>query len=205
MDADKPCSLCSDTIAAAAIKCRHCEGYQGHWFFLNLSAPVLSLLVALVSILALAVPAMVATLARDQSDVRISFQYFEDGTAHFVVSNPGTRPGSVGEVYLDYGPQGERFPLRSQSPRRTVSPGTSQDMAFTLTCPSDLGPQVQYAKDEGWGSRPISKDAQLKAVVVQFDGSFQTQTTPIGALGGIQAINDRHHQCLQRLLRDVSK
>lgn len=201
----KACSLCAEPIAAAAIKCRYCDGYQGRWLFLNLSTPVLSLLVALVSILALALPALIGTFSRPKSDVRVAFQYFEDGTAHFVASNAGTRPGSVGEVYLDYGPQRERYPLRSQAKRRLVAPGTSQDMAFDLTCPRDLGPQVQYARDEGWGSRPIAKDARLKVVIVQFDGSYETHDTRIGELGGIQAIADRHHQCLQQALLEAEK
>ena len=201
----KPCSLCAETIAATAIKCRHCDGYQGRWFFLNLSAPVLSLVVALVSILALAIPAMVRTFDRPRSDVRLTFQYFEDGTAHFIASNLGARPGSVGEVYLDYGPQGMRYALRSETKQRVVAPNASVEMAFTLTCPLDLGPQVQYAKDEGFGSRPIAKNAQLKAVVVQFDGSFAAQVTPIGKFGGIQAISDRHHQCVQEALKGMAK
>lgn len=201
MDANtKVCALCAEAVAATAIKCKHCDAYQGRWLFLNLSAPVLSLLVALVSILALAIPAMVAVFERPGSDVRLAFQYFEDGTAHFVASNSGTRPGSVGEVYFDYGSQGTRYALRSQSERRMIAPNASEEMAFTFPCSSDLGPQVQYSKDQGFGSRPIAEDAQLKVVVVQFDGSFSTQITPIGELGGIQAINDRGHQCLQETI-----
>lgn len=196
----KICSLCAEPVAATAIRCRHCDGYQGRWFFLTLSTPVLSLLVALVSILALAIPALRGALAQPDCQVRVAFQYFEDGTAHFVASNPGTRPGSVGEVYLDYGFQDQRYALRGQSKQRIIAPNASVEMAFILTCPSDLGPQVQYSSDEGWGSRPIANGAQLKVVVVQFDGSSSTQVTPIGELGGIRAIADRHHQCVQEAL-----
>ena len=60
---------------------------------------------------------------------------------------------------------------------------------------------MQYSQDPKWGSRPIAKDARLDAVVVQFDGTSSTQTTPIGALSGIQAINDRLSQCIIAELR----
>ncbi|WP_198356272.1 hypothetical protein [Sphingomonas sp. TX0522] len=201
----KACSLCAEPIPAAAIKCRHCDGYQGRWFFLNLSAPVLSLLVALVSILSLALPTMVEALRRPGSDVRVAFQYFENGTAYFVASNGGTRAGSVGEVYLDYGRYGERHVLRGVAGGRFVPPGAHRQLAFRLPCPREEAPQVEYAQDAKWGSRPIAKDARLAVVVVQFDGTSQTQSTAIGALSGIQAITDRHARCVVAELRGAAK
>lgn len=198
----KACSLCAERIPAAAIKCRHCDGYQGRWFFLNLSAPVLSLLVALVSILSLALPTLISAVRHPHSDVRVAFQYFEDGTAYFVASNGGTRAGSVGEVYLDYGQQGERHVLRGVAGGRSVPPGANRQLAFRLPCPREETPQVEYAQDPKWGSRPIAKDARLSAVVVQFDGTSSTQTTPIGALSGIQAISDRLTRCVVAELRE---
>ena len=200
MDGDatdqKTCSLCAERIPTAAIKCRHCDGYQGRWFFLNLSAPILSLLVALVSVLSLALPTLIAAVRYPRSDVRVAFQYFEDGTAYFVASNGGTRAGSVGEVYLDNGQQGMRHILRGVAGGRSVAPGANGQLAFSLPCPREETPQVEYAEDEKWGSRPIAKDARLSVVVVQFDGTSQTQTTPIGALSGIQAISDRLARCV---------
>lgn len=181
---------------AKAIKCQHCNGYQGRWFFLNLSTPVLSLLVALVSILSLTLPTLISAFSRQNSDVRVAFQYFEDGAAYFVASNGGTRAGSVGEVYLDYGQQGERYFLRGVASDRSIPPGTSKRLTFRLPCPHDEAPQVHYAQDPKWGSRPIAKDARLNAVIVQFDGTSSTQTAPIGALSGIQAINDQLHRCV---------
>lgn len=197
------CQLCSAAIPNAAIKCRHCNGYQRRWFFLNLSTPVLSLLVALVSILSLALPTLISAITYPHSDVRVAFQYFEDGTAHFVASNGGTRAGSVGEVYLDYGQKGERHFFRSVAGSRSIPPGASSELTFQLPCPEEEVPQVQYSQDPKWGSRPIAKDARLNAVIVQFDGTSSTQTTPIGALSSIQAINDRLSRCIIARLMGV--
>jgi hypothetical protein len=196
--------LCGQEIAESAIKCPHCSGYQGKWFFLNLSTPVLSLLVALVSVLSFSAPLLLNAFAIPKSDVRVVFQYFRDGTAYFVATNPGTRPGSIGEVYFDNGENSERYDLSADPNALYVAPGTSRQLAFRIPCDTKPGPQVEYAEDAKWGSRPLPRTSRVNVIVIQFDGTSQTQSTRIGELSAIQAIADRKSQCLEALFRDAA-
>jgi hypothetical protein len=96
------CSLCKESLRPDAMKCVSCGGFQGRWFYLNLSTPTLGLVVALVSVISLSATLLAPLFTRQVSDVRVSFQYFQGGAAHVVASNAGSRPGTIGEAWLDY-------------------------------------------------------------------------------------------------------
>ncbi len=201
----KPCSLCSEKIANSAVKCKHCDGYQGGWLFLNLGLPTLSLLVALVSLISLSAPVIKAVVTPENSRIKVVFQNFEDGSAYFVASNSGNRPGSIGEAYLDYGTRAkpERYYLKTNPKEKFIPPGTSRQLTFDIQCYGNNYPQIHYAQDGGFGSKPLASDVRLNVEVTEFDGTQNTQTTKLSELSGIMAINDRHSECLQSKLGEV--
>jgi hypothetical protein len=91
----KLCKVCAEPIKKTARVCIHCNNYQDWRAELNVSSTVLSLLVALVSVLTAAVPAlMTATTPRD-SHLSFSDQGTTENLISLLVTNSGTRPGTV--------------------------------------------------------------------------------------------------------------
>ena len=68
-DGTKPCKICQEPINRGARKCIHCQSSQGWLSGLAVSATMMSLLVALVSVLAAAVPAFKSLLTPVNSDL----------------------------------------------------------------------------------------------------------------------------------------
>ena len=202
---ETPCSYCAEPISRSAKKCRHCDAFQGRWSFFNLSVPVLGLLVALVSVLSFSIPILQGAFHTPESDVRVSFQYFESGVAYVVASNAGQEPGSIGEVYLDDGTASERYYLRAEPATRYVAAGASRQLAFTLPCGSEINQQFQYGLKAGRGPNSLATGVQLNVVIIQFDGTSRTESFELGALSGLRAINDRLYECVQARLRDASE
>jgi hypothetical protein len=96
----KQCTTCGETIAESARKCIHCDSYQDWRRYLAFSSTVLALLVALLSVATVAGPVFRDLLISKDSELVASFQELNDEEATFVVSNSGTRPGTVGEAFV---------------------------------------------------------------------------------------------------------
>jgi hypothetical protein len=93
--ATKPCRVCGEEIKAVARKCIHCDSYQDWHADVNVSSTFLSLMVALFSVLTVAVPVITAALTPKNSDLSFSFQGANARTLGVLVTNQGIRPGSV--------------------------------------------------------------------------------------------------------------
>jgi hypothetical protein len=94
----KPCLICGERIKVAARKCIHCDSYQDWRGSLNISSTVLSLLVALASVLTVAVPVIYNTLSPKHAKLVFSFQGANWGIVSILVTNSGNRPGSIQNV-----------------------------------------------------------------------------------------------------------
>jgi hypothetical protein len=195
------CRLCKKPIEPGAIKCVACGGFQGKWVWLNLGVPTLSLLVALISVVSLSITLLSPLFKVHNSDVRVSFQYFDGGTAHLVASNGGDRPGTIGEAWLDYTglPKPQRHYLIETTGNRFIPPASSLQLAFAIPC-NEGYPSVEYQRSEGFGAHPIS-ETELVVSVVQFSGERKFQKFPIDALPGIAAITDALTVCVEERLR----
>ena len=198
------CTLCKEPTQPGAIKCVKCGGFQGKWFFLNLGVPALGLSVALVSVISLSVALLAPMFEQKNSDVRVSFQYFQKGSAHFVASNGGNRPGTVGEAWIDYigNSKPERHYLVEDTGNRFVPPAGSRQLSFAIPCEDDFS-GIHYQTSEGFGAHPISNN-EVVASIVQFNGEREYIKFPIGGLPGIRAINDALSDCLQVKLRGAA-
>lgn len=154
--------------------------------------------------ISLSVPLLAPFLAQQKSDVRVSFQYFEAGAARFVASNGGSRPGTIGEAWLDYvgNDMPERHYLVENTGNRFIPPASSRQLSFTIPC-EDTFPGVHYQRSEGFESHPISA-TELVVSIVQFDGEREFHSFPIDGVSGIAAVNDALHDCVQATLRGAS-
>lgn len=99
----KPCKICAEEIKVAAKQCIHCKSYQDWRSRLGFSTTILSLLVALVSVLTTAVPVVKTAITPNNSVLTFTVQGSTLDTILVLVSNLGNRPGSVahGALYLD--------------------------------------------------------------------------------------------------------
>jgi hypothetical protein len=72
----KPCALCGMEIPLGALKCSHCDSFQDWRKHLPFSSTVLSLLVALLSVLTVAAPALEKLFAPSDERIRVDVTGF---------------------------------------------------------------------------------------------------------------------------------
>jgi hypothetical protein len=99
--ATKSCRICAEEIKWAATQCIHCKSYQDWRSTLGFSTTVLSLLVALVSVLTVALPVFKAAVTPKNSALTYTVQGSTEGRIFVLVSNLGNRPGSVAHAALN--------------------------------------------------------------------------------------------------------
>ena len=99
----KICKICGHEIPDSANKCTVCGSFQNWRGHLNFSSTILALLVALVSVVATAVPVLSEVFDQDDSDVNLVFQLYDVDKANkynyfFIAANSGTRPAGIGKA-----------------------------------------------------------------------------------------------------------
>ncbi len=92
------CRVCKEPMNPGAIRCTRCNSYQNWRRYFDFSAVVLSLLVALVSVVSAVGPQIVALLPPWGSNLQIRSYYFNEDTVSLIVENSGNRPGYIGKV-----------------------------------------------------------------------------------------------------------
>lgn len=97
----KSCRECGKSIPAAAKKCAECDVYQDWRRIFSISNTSLSLLIALISVLAVALPAIKSVFirSREKVTVRVVAQRYEESVAAealvILLSNSGTASAFV--------------------------------------------------------------------------------------------------------------
>ena len=97
---DAVCVHCRSAISPGAPRCATCGGYQNWRRHLALSSTVLSLLVALVSVTALAVPVVLDAVRGHRSVLSVDLSFVDGEVAYFHFANQGGAPGLVESVTL---------------------------------------------------------------------------------------------------------
>lgn len=92
------CRVCKEPMFSGAKRCTACKSYQGWRRFFDFSAVVLSLLVALISVLSAAGPKLVALLPPWGSALAVKSNYFSPDRISLIIQNTGNQPGLVGKV-----------------------------------------------------------------------------------------------------------
>ena len=97
----KRCEVCQEPINERALKCIHCSSEQGFMRRrLGLSSTVLSLLVALVTVLTAAIPVIKNAFTPEDLRVTAAFQAADAHSVSVMVSNNGIRAGSVHRPHM---------------------------------------------------------------------------------------------------------
>ena len=100
MTSYQKCLVCKEDILKDAKKCNKCESYQDWRRFFQFNIVVLSLLVALFSVITTSVP-VIKSIILPEADVRFSFLHFNRGNIIVVATNTGRRPAVLKRVSLN--------------------------------------------------------------------------------------------------------
>lgn len=129
------CLVCRESILSGARKCTHCDSFQDFRRWISLSASVLALLVALVSVLSVVVPDAVAYFERDYSRTTANLHAIENVLVNLVATNVGNKPSVFlqGELHFE-DDQGRLWSavLEPQFATIIVYPGATQNVVFRL-------------------------------------------------------------------------
>jgi hypothetical protein len=132
----KACKVCGEPIRQTARKCIKCGSYQGWFSGLGLSASILALLTALLSVATVAVPVIRDALTPKDSSLAFSLQ--GEGSPDVIsvlVTNSGIRPGTVGGGVLFVT---ESLPFREPSPQMPTR--IHRDNPTDLSSATIIGP-----------------------------------------------------------------
>jgi hypothetical protein len=121
----KPCKVCGEPIKKLARVCIHCNNYQDWRADLNISNTVLSLLVALFSVLTVALPAITTFITPKNSNLIFSFQVGTGNTISVLVTNTGIRPGAVHYLRAKSEDAPTIFPYITGQPSTVASVGNT--------------------------------------------------------------------------------
>jgi hypothetical protein len=139
----KLCKVCAEKIQSAARVCIHCSNYQDWRAELSVSSTILSLLVALSSVLTVGVPVISRALTPKNSNLLVNVQGYTDDGVIVLVTNLGIRPGTIG-TSAEYFMMNPAYPgnsvsmlLFSDAAPHIVGPSKSELLNFRVTEKSD--------------------------------------------------------------------
>ena len=89
------CRFCREPLPPRAVYCTKCSNFQDWRRFFSVSSVVLSLLIALLSVLSTGGPTIVRVLTPNRSRIEIKAAYLSNTGLNVVVSNTGNRPGFI--------------------------------------------------------------------------------------------------------------
>lgn len=162
------CSTCFEPIQPHARKCPICDSYQDWRRHLQIGSSVLALMVALVSVVALATPLLVQTFEEDKSEIDIAFTGIVKNRAFFMATNSGNRPATITAMRLKYsGPaDGIRTVIWAGEPT-LVPPGSAKQLFFDFDAMRDLMSKVLI--DSFAGSDSASYHFIFEAYALEFN------------------------------------
>jgi hypothetical protein len=122
---EKPCRMCAFPMPFHAHKCTKCDAFSGWRRLLPVSATVLSLLIALFSVVGIVLPKIIDTLNAGSSvTVRVvgdrQAQDQQPGVILVSAANTGRQPGLVQSARLDLSSVGVKSPVLEIRNREAV-------------------------------------------------------------------------------------
>jgi hypothetical protein len=201
----KPCRVCGELIKKTARVCIHCNNYQDWRANISFGNTFLALLVALISVLTTAIPVIVGLFTTKNSHLEFSFQGATEDSISVLISNLGSRPGSVGSfIFLTIPPKGAVVPLTFVGAKQTaaflIEPGKSKmlqltydkgnkltsyftwkevmDLAYNVPCTINIFATDFQARSGAAPLQPACKDIKLFLTAVARVLSSPTPTSP---------------------------
>jgi hypothetical protein len=151
----KACRYCAVEIPHKAILCGECGSFQDWRGRASASALVLSLLVALISVLGSTIPVFTSATRAAASDLSVQAFFYTDSGLSLLVRNRGSRPGFVKSCKVAIINDGNRvwdfnFNLDGRTSSRIVGPDALQE--------------VFWKTDMNWVETYIQKNGLLPKV-----------------------------------------
>jgi hypothetical protein len=147
----KPCSMCREPIKAAAKKCIHCGSYQSWFGRLNLSATVLSLLVALVTVVGATAPVIRRMMTPEGPYFRFSTPHFGRSAVTVKATNIGSEPGTLDTLLVDTPQMSPGAPYMFQLdavPPVAIRPGETRSVAFAFNNRKYVAPKIDEKRSD---------------------------------------------------------
>jgi hypothetical protein len=128
------CRVCLEPIRRGASKCTKCDSFQDWRRVFSINTVVLTLIVALISVISATVPVLKEALTPHRSDVRISILEIGPDAITVVVSNLGNRAAILKRTSLRVQHAGTETNFALQWNRTSlapaIQPGTLQLISF---------------------------------------------------------------------------
>ena len=151
------CRVCFEPMYPQAERCNECKSYQDWRRYFDFSAVILSLLVALISVVSALGPQILTLFSVHGSRMQVQSAYFTSDGLILVVENHGTKPGRVGIVNVVIYSTDPDVPWSKwnanidlpagRTTQRSVNGGSTVEMVFTISS-SKLN-ELQTAYPEG--------------------------------------------------------
>ncbi len=175
-DEQNACLVCREVIKPNARKCIHCNSFQNWRRFVSVSTTVLSLLVALVSVLSVGIPAVLTAMPKD-TDIEASIidvkkvaikdsnsgEPKEQAMVTIFLTNRGKKPGAVGRI------DGEATLAGSDSPRKFENMGFT-DARQNLPADFDFAGTPEELPVAAPSGYPVIEAGQSKVIDVPLQG-----------------------------------
>ncbi len=143
------CRLCCSPIPVGANFCSECDTYQDWRRYFGVSSTILTLLIALFSVLTVAIPVVRNALTPERSDIHCSLVRWGGEEATLLITNRGIRPAVVRNLRLEpVENRGVQSPVSfaTELSDPILEPGKSRTIIFhgvIGTVTADLTPPAQ--------------------------------------------------------------
>lgn len=192
---EKLCRACKLPMPAEANKCTKCLSLQDWHRYLDLSGLVLSLLVALTSVLAFAIPIWKEALTPKVAQPTATLLEVDDtGLATLVIANGGNAPALLEQVLLGSDKSAVSFNFATvASDKRVVEPNKLSVLTLRLS--------IENTVDGVWDLVQIYRSktgCELQAGIITPDGK-RTTVVVDASTAGITRSDDKKDGCLLKL------
>jgi len=177
------CKMCRNTIPAGAQLCARCNSYQDWRRFIPFSNTALALLIALISVVGLAAPALYKIAHTPRSEATLTMPSLDGTTLRVVAVNKGDAPASLIRAWVDSDYLAGATQVRLRNDADAIIPPGSHLVTFDVV--PLLDEDDSYRSSLEMLTYILQKKepprTEIRFHVVQSDGRFQVQAITLDA------------------------